>query len=158
MRPPIRAELYRLIHARSTWVVALLPSLVAAIRIAGQRSVDRVEQLQGVPAGAALELETTGFGPMADGLRTGSTVLTLLLFVVIPLSVIAITLGCRQHKSWVVAQTSLAGLAILIFAAIYGHDVLGHDGERVATIIGASIIALGHIRNYQLCRRAKCAC
>ncbi|MEM7304726.1 MAG: MerC domain-containing protein [Pseudomonadota bacterium] len=80
----------------------------------------------------------------------------LLLWLVIPLSVIAITLGCKQHKNWLVAMTGALGLAILFFAAIYGHDVLGHEGERVATVIGACVIAAGHLLNYKLCRSAQC--
>ena len=81
----------------------------------------------------------------------------LLLLLVIPLSVVALTIGCRQHKSWLVAVFGISGLGILIFAAAYGHDVLGHDGERLATLIGACAIALGHVLNYRLCRRTQCA-
>lgn len=80
----------------------------------------------------------------------------LLLFFVIPLSLVALTIGCKQHKSWFVALMGLVGLSILIFTGFYGHDVLGHEGERLATLIGASMLAAGHLRNYTLCRRVRC--
>ncbi|MDW3095377.1 MAG: MerC domain-containing protein [Gammaproteobacteria bacterium] len=79
-----------------------------------------------------------------------------LLFLVIPLSLVALTMGCKQHKSWLVAILGLIGISILIFTAVYGHDVLGHDRERIATLIGVSVIALGHMLNYKLCRRVNC--
>ena len=80
----------------------------------------------------------------------------LLLFFVIPLSLVALTIGCKQHRSWFVALTGLVGLSVLTLTGIYGHDVLGHEGERLATLIGASVIAMSHLRNYTLCRHANC--
>ena len=80
----------------------------------------------------------------------------LLLFFVIPLSLVALTIGCKQHKSWFVASMGLIGLSVLIFTGFYGHDVLGHEGERNATLVGAFIIAVGHLWNYALCRQARC--
>lgn len=80
----------------------------------------------------------------------------LLLWLVIPLSLVALFLGCRKHKSRLVALMGLAGLTFLVIAASFGHDVLGEVGERVATLIGAVAIAVGHLRNYTLCRRLDC--
>ena len=80
-----------------------------------------------------------------------------LLLLVIPLSIVALSMGCRTHKDLWVAMLGAAGLAILVFAAVFGHDLLGETGERVATLLGASAIAGGHLRNYALCRSAHCA-
>jgi|TARA_B110000467_G_scaffold94888_1_gene85774 hypothetical protein len=80
----------------------------------------------------------------------------LLLWLVIPLSLVALTLGCRKHKSLQVAVMGLIGLTFLIIAATLGHDLLGEAGERIATLIGAVAIAAGHMRNYALCRRVDC--
>ena len=79
-----------------------------------------------------------------------------LLWLVIPFSAIALTLGCRTHKDGVVLLLGLSGLTILILAAILGHDLLGEAGERAATLAGAIVIAAGHLRNYALCRRIQC--
>lgn len=80
----------------------------------------------------------------------------LLLWLVIPLSLIALSLGCRKHKSRLVAVFGVIGLAFLVVAASAGHDVLGETGERIATLVGAIAIAAGHLRNYTLCRRVDC--
>lgn len=81
----------------------------------------------------------------------------ILLWLVIPLSFVALSMGCRKHKSWIVALFGLTGLTFLIIAASLGHDVLGETGERFLTLIGAVAIAVGHLRNYTLCRRANCS-
>lgn len=80
----------------------------------------------------------------------------MLLWLVIPLSFVALTLGCRKHKSRLVVLFGLTGLTLLIAAATLGHDLLGENGERVITLFGAVSIAFGHLRNYALCRRAAC--
>ena len=49
----------------------------------------------------------------------------VLLWLVIPLSVVAHTMGCRKHKNWVVGVLGLVGLALLIVAAVFGHDFWG---------------------------------
>ena len=81
----------------------------------------------------------------------------LLLWLVIPLSLVSLSLGCKRHRSWFVAFFGLTGLTVLILTATIGHDGLGEFGERVATLIGASSIAIGHLRNYFLCRQNVCA-
>jgi len=50
----------------------------------------------------------------------------------------------------------LAGLAFLVLAAFAGHSLLGENGERAVTLLGAGFIALAHIRNYKLCRNLDC--
>ena len=49
-----------------------------------------------------------------------------------------------------------AGLVILTFAAVAGHELVGETGERVLTLVGAAVLSLGHLRNYVLCRKAGC--
>jgi len=75
-----------------------------------------------------------------------------LLIAVIPTSLIALTMGCRQHKNLSVMIFGLLGLAILIPTAFFGHDLLGEAGEKIASVLGAAFIALGHIRNSSLCK------
>lgn len=79
-----------------------------------------------------------------------------LLFLVIPLSLIAFTMGCKRHKNWFVILLGFIGLMTLICTAVYGHELLGHEGERIATLFGVSVLAMGHLLNYRLCRRNQC--
>lgn len=82
----------------------------------------------------------------------------LLLVAVLPTSMIALTMGCRKHRNWGVVGTGLSGLIILTLVVFAGQDLLGQAGEKMATVLGAGIIAFGHLRNHILCRNAQCHC
>ncbi len=75
-----------------------------------------------------------------------------MVFAVIPISIYALTLGCKKHKHYRLLGLGAVGLGLLIVAAFVGHDLLGEFGEKTLTVIGASIIALGHFWNYRLCQ------
>ena len=49
----------------------------------------------------------------------------LLLMGVIPISLLAMLMGCRRHRSGLVATAGLIGLGLLLLAAFFGHDLLG---------------------------------
>ena len=80
----------------------------------------------------------------------------ILLWCVIPLSLFSLSFGCLKHKDRFVVALGFVGLALLFFAAFYGHGLLGEVGERVVTLMGATIISGGHLRNYKLCRNVEC--
>jgi len=75
-----------------------------------------------------------------------------LAFVVIPVSLFALTLGCRRHKTLLVVTLGASGIVVLLFAAVFGHDVPGENVEKVATLLGAGLIAIAHYYNYRLCQ------
>lgn len=76
-----------------------------------------------------------------------------LLAVILPTSVLALTLGCRRHGAWRVLMLGSAGLAVLAFAA-FGHDLadLSLDQGRVLTVFGGLLVATGHVLNFRRCR------
>lgn len=79
-----------------------------------------------------------------------------ILMFLLPVSVVALFIGCRRHKDRGVLLLGGLGLVSLILAAWLGHDLLGESGEKVATVISGVILALGHLRNYRLCRHDRC--
>lgn len=79
-----------------------------------------------------------------------------MLLGVIPISVFAMTLGCRQHRDPAVAGASIAGLGVLLFAAIFGHDVVGEAGEKILTVMGSAVLVFAHTRNFRLCHKQDC--
>jgi hypothetical protein len=80
----------------------------------------------------------------------------LFLFLVVPTSVIALSVGCRTHKNLQTAALGTVGLAILVVTAFWGHDLVGYNGERVMATVGGAILAASHILNYKLCRADSC--
>ena len=76
-----------------------------------------------------------------------------LAFAVLPLSVVALMMGCKKHRTNSVIALGVVGLITIFLTALFGHDVLGEAGEKIATVIGASMIAIAHYRNYRLCQQ-----
>jgi len=81
----------------------------------------------------------------------------LMVVFVLPTSLAAFYLGMRRHRNRAVLLPGAAGLLILVFAALMGHDLLGETGEKAATVSGSLLLASAHVRNYRLSRRGACA-
>ena len=79
-----------------------------------------------------------------------------MLAVILPVSAVALSIGCRQHKDMTTMVLGAVGLAILTVTAFFGHDLFGVTGERYATSIGGIVLAAAHIQNYRVCRRDDC--
>lgn len=80
----------------------------------------------------------------------------ILVMFVLPISLVALFAGCRRHKDRVVLAVGGLGLVLLVSIAFLGHDLLGELGEKVATVVSGGVLAIGHLRNYRLCRRREC--
>lgn len=82
-----------------------------------------------------------------------------MLIGVLPISAYALTMGCKKHQHYRLLIIGGVGLSILVFAAFAGHDLLGETGEKTLTVIGAMILALGHILNHRRCQyQDRCDC
>ena len=76
----------------------------------------------------------------------------LLVYFIIPISLVGLFMGCRKHRSTIVMLLGFGGLMTLGIAAILGHSILGETGETILTLLGSFAIASSHVRNYILCR------
>jgi len=84
---------------------------------------------------------------------------TWMVLAVVPVSIFALTMGCKNHKRYQVLFIGNIGLLILSVVAFFGHDLLGETLEKTFTAIGAIIIATAHVWNYRLCQHQNiCAC
>jgi hypothetical protein len=82
-----------------------------------------------------------------------------LVIVVIPLSAFALTLGCRKHRKSGVLYLGVVGLLFLCLSPLVGHEILGEVAEKALTLIGATLVAAGHVKNFLLCREQDaCEC
>ena len=80
----------------------------------------------------------------------------VLIFLILPLSLIALTLGCKRHRQWQVFAVGLVGCGVLLITAAVGHDFMGETAEKVATVIGSCLVAVGHLINFRRCRQIDC--
>lgn len=82
-----------------------------------------------------------------------------MVYGVLPISIYALAMGCKKHKRYRLLLIGGLGLTILVGTALVGHEVLGEVLEKSFTVLGASIIALGHYWNFRLCQRQdNCGC
>ena len=81
-----------------------------------------------------------------------------MVIAVIPTSLLALSMGCKKHRDYRVLLLGIIGLSLLIIAAFLGHDLLGESAETAVTVLGASIIAAGHLLNHRLCQHSRCEC
>lgn len=80
----------------------------------------------------------------------------LMLWIVVPTSLVALFIGCRKHRRWLIALTGALGIAVLFAVAFLGHDILTLNGEKLATGAGGLILAFSHFLNYRACQSITC--
>ena len=80
-----------------------------------------------------------------------------LLFLVIPISMFSLGIGCRKHGRREILLFGLVGISIMSLILIIGEDVLGELGESMLTILGALIVAFAHVRNFRACQNIHCS-
>ena len=95
--------------------------------------------------------------PMTQtGLLDEQTFHLVLLWFILPVSLIALGIGCRQHKDLLILLLGGTGLSLLLFAGLVGHSVLTPTAERGVTIVAGLILAAAHLRNFKICRATNC--
>ena len=90
------------------------------------------------------------------GLLDEQTFHLVLLWFILPVSLIALGIGCRQHKDLLILLLGGTGLSLLLFAGLVGHSVLTPTAERGVTIVAGLILAAAHLRNFKICRATNC--
>ena len=71
----------------------------------------------------------------------------IMLFAILPVSLITLTIGFTHHKDKSVLAIGLLGLTFLTGTAFVDHDVMGEWAEIGFTVLGSAIIAYAHFRN-----------
>jgi len=77
-----------------------------------------------------------------------------MLVVILPISIIAFTLGYRRHCNKCVITWGVIGMLLLIIGGTIAHSAYGIIADRILTICGALIIAVAHYFNNRLSRHS----
>lgn len=78
-----------------------------------------------------------------------------ILLVVLPVSLIALSIGFRRHQDKRVVVMGIVGLSLLIIGATFAHNYYGVFADRLFTITGSVILALAHYRNSRYSRTCR---
>ncbi|WP_076419254.1 MerC domain-containing protein [Colwellia sp. UCD-KL20] len=73
-----------------------------------------------------------------------------MVIIIIPTSIYALFMGCKQHKRFRLLLIGAIGLVFLTSALLIGDEVW----EKVLTLLGSFTIASGHFVNYRLCQKS----
>ena len=82
----------------------------------------------------------------------------LILFFAVPISVFALYLGYKNHKTFSFLPYAFLGLGLLILAVILGEEVIGEIGEQGVTLLGSMFVVFAHYKNHQTCKEIDCSC
>ncbi len=82
----------------------------------------------------------------------------MILLLTVPISILALTLGYKNHKSVSIFIAGVIGLLVLILAVIVGEAIFGDFGEKGLTLVGSTIVAYAHYSNYRTCQKLDCTC
>ena len=81
-----------------------------------------------------------------------------IVLLAIPISIFALAIGYKNHKTSSFMPMAVFGLLMLILAVVLGESVLGETGERIFTLFGSAALAYAHYKNYQTCKELDCSC
>lgn len=80
-----------------------------------------------------------------------------ILIIVLPISLIALSIGFRRHADKRVVGWGIAGLLLLLVGATLAHNLYGVVADRILAITGSVILAAAHYRNSRLSRSCRVA-
>ena len=80
-----------------------------------------------------------------------------ILFLAVPISSIALMIGYRNHNVLSFLMIGIVGLSVLILAVVL-ENFIGETGERAMTLLGSSLVAYSHYKNYITCKNLDCDC
>ena len=78
------------------------------------------------------------------------------VLIAVPVSIYALSLGYKNHKTASFMPTGIIGLCILVIVVALGENTLGEFGEKGLTLLGSIMVAFAHYRNHQICRKLEC--
>ena len=70
-----------------------------------------------------------------------------MLVAVLPLSVIALSIGFRRHRDLRIVAAGAIGMLLLVIGASFAHTQLGLTADRAFTIAGSLFLATAHWKN-----------
>lgn len=75
-----------------------------------------------------------------------------MLWLVLPVSFLALGIGCARHRNGLVATTGVIGLCLIILASVTQHGFLSVTLELASAVAGSLLLSISHALNYRQCR------
>ena len=79
-----------------------------------------------------------------------------MVFLVLPISLLALVMGLRRHGQYSVPITGACGICLLLLILILGKETIGEIAEAILTGAATLILGFAHVRNFLLGRSRDC--
>ena len=80
----------------------------------------------------------------------------ILIFIVVPVSIFALYLGYKNHKTTSFFPAAIIGIIALVSAVVMGERLMSELGEQAITLLGSLLLAFAHYQNFQTCKKLEC--
>ena len=77
----------------------------------------------------------------------------VMLWLVVPISVVGLIMGYRVHTRAAIVAVGMLGMAVVAVAAVRGHAHWSVLAETVVSVLGSVLLATAHWRNFVLVRK-----
>lgn len=103
----------------------------------------------------ALPVVLLAFPLLGSSLLSDELFHQLLLWVIVPTSVVAVALARLNHPDRRVLLLVGSGILVLCLGAFWAHDHAARWVDTALSLFGGGLLAVGHIRNFRLCRHGE---
>jgi hypothetical protein len=100
----------------------------------------------------ALPVVLVAFPLLIGSALTDEAFHRIILWFIVPTSLLAVAAARRRHPDRGVLLLVGVGLLILCVAAFWAHEFAPPWVDTSLSVLGGLILAIGHIRNFRLCR------
>ena len=76
-----------------------------------------------------------------------------MLWLVVPVSIVGLIMGFREHHRSGIAGAGILGLAVIAYASIYGHGQWPFSIEILVSLFGSISLAGAHWANFVVVRK-----
>lgn len=76
-----------------------------------------------------------------------------MLWLVVPVSVVGLIMGFREHHRAQIAVAGMLGLAVIAYASIVGHEQWPFSIEILVSLVGSVLLAGAHWANFVVVRK-----
>lgn len=73
-----------------------------------------------------------------------------MLWIVLPISLVALGLGYHKHRSFLVWWIGAPGMLLLVIGGTVAHEMYGLAADRSFTLLGALVLAVAHFMNSRM--------
>ena len=87
------------------------------------------------------------------GLGAESHFHAAMLWLVVPVSVVSLIMGLREHHRAKIAVAGMLGLAVIAYASMVGHGQWPFSIEIVVSLVGSVLLAGAHLANFVVVRK-----